>query len=164
MFFFLLLFQVHHSHLGDEPFKETAGGAFFSSNKQESNYKKWDYSCFAPQDHLWPEEWGTYDIYQFRGASTAQELEYVLIDPFDKSFNNWMDPEVFDRFLYNRSAAERMLWDSYDYSTKLKGESDSISTHLTWDGRNVESINLSACRHKCDKLVGYTNLDICSQR
>ena len=107
--------------MGDEPFKETAGGAFFSSNKQESNYKKWDYSCLAPQDHLEPEEWGTYDMNDFRNALTAKDLENVRIIPFDRDFNNWIDREVFDRFFYNRSAAETILWNSYDYQT------DSIS-------------------------------------
>ena len=126
-----------------QPFTESAADMYFTDDPV---YKNWDYRCLAPDSHSDPQKWGSYNMTVFRNW-TGEENDYPQdwIVKYDDTFNNWINPEVLQEFVY-RGVGQ---WaHTYGFYT---------TTDIRWHfnrGIQIDSTKEEGnCEKRCDKLV-----------
>ena len=107
------VFRVATINWRSQQFLERASG-LFSSN--QAIYKRWDYRCLAPQQHIEPEKWGTYDVQDYRVANNNQTgYDSVKINTYNGLYNNWIDPKVFEKFTRYKKSSKKAWSRAYGY-------------------------------------------------
>ena len=102
-------------------------------------YKSWDYRCLAPYSHSKPRKWGTYKMAAFRGASSKAILRSYETIPYDKNFNNWIDPTVLKRYTKRRFEA---AWKK------------------SYDSGNLVYLDHAKCERNCWKTLSKTKVSV----
>ena len=64
----------------------------------QSMYKDWDYRCLVPYSDKDPTKWKTYEMHDYRKASSEEELKRVDQIKYNNNFFNWVDPNVLKYF------------------------------------------------------------------
>ena len=64
----------------------------------QSMYKDWDYRCLVPYSDKDPTKWKTYEMHDYRKASSEEELKRVDQIKYNNNFFNWVDPKVLKYF------------------------------------------------------------------
>ena len=72
-------------------------------------YKQWDYRCLVPYSDKDPTKWKTYEMHDYRKASSEEELEKVDKFKYDDNFFNWGDPNVM-KFFTKSSTSMKKAW------------------------------------------------------
>ena len=112
----------------------------------ESIYKKEDYRCLKPYSHKDPKKWHTYDMHDYRRAVNNLTLQNVDSYKYDNNFNNWIDPNVFDKYTSDRDTI-RSVWNkSYGFNNTFL---DAVMTSET------EFYFEPNCLEKCAELVKF---------
>ena len=57
-------------------------------------YKAWDYRCLVPYSDNDPTKWKTYDMHDYRKASSEAELSKIDKFKYDNNFMNCRDPKA----------------------------------------------------------------------
>ena len=55
----------------------------------QNMYKDWDYRCLVPYSNTDPKKWKTYDMHDYRKASSEKQLKEVDQFKYDNNFFNW---------------------------------------------------------------------------
>ena len=71
-------------------------------------YKQWDYRCLVPHSHKDPTKWKTYEMHDYRKASSEEELKKVDQFKYDNNFHNWEDPKVLKYFTKSRKNVKKL--------------------------------------------------------
>ena len=103
-------------------------------------YKDWDYRCLVPYSHKDPTKWKTYDMHDYRKASSEVELKRVDQYKHDNNFYNWEDPKVLKYFTKNTNSVKKAWKKTYGFP---------YVSPITWDGKNIALQNLTKCFEKC---------------
>ena len=113
-------------------------------NSVQHMYKAWDYRCLVPHSHKDPTKWKTYDMHDYRKASSEVELKKVDQFKYDKNFFNWEDPKVLKFFTKNTNSMKKAWKKTYGFPYVSRN---------TWDGKNVSPQNSTKCFKKCAQYV-----------
>ena len=113
-------------------------------NSRQDIYKDWDYRCLAPYSHKDPTKWKTYEMHDYRKASSEEELKKVDRFKYDNNFFNWEDPKVLKYFTKNTNSVKKAWKNTYGFPY--------VSLN-TWDGKNVSPQNSTKCFKKCAQYV-----------
>ena len=116
----------------------TASGLF---NSVQHIYKAWDYRCLVPYSNKDPTKWKTYDMHDYRKASSEVELKRVDQYKHDNNFYNWEDPKVLKYFAKNPKKAWKKTY-GFPYVSAI-----------SWDGLSVSPSNATKCFKKCARYV-----------
>ena len=115
-------------------------------------YKQWDYRCLVPYSDKDPTKWKTYEIFDYRKASSEEELEKVQQFNYDNNFLNWEDPKVLKYFTKSTQSMKK-AWKKtfgYPHTTAIPWD---YNTTLTSDGINernqkdVTNSRFKKCAH-----------------
>ena len=82
----------------------TASDFFYSV---QHIYKDWDYRCLVPYSNKDPTKWKTYEMHDYRKASSEEELKKVDQFKFDNNFFNWGDPKVLKHFTKSKKSMKK---------------------------------------------------------
>ena len=107
-------------------------------------YKDWDYRCLVPYSHKNPTKWKTYEMHDYRKASSEEELKKVDRFKYDNNFFNWEDPKVLKYFTKNTNSVKKAWKKTYGLPY--------VSLN-TWDGKNINPQNNTQCFKKCARYV-----------
>ena len=118
---------------------QTASGLF---NSQQHIYKNWDYRCLVPYSHKDPTKWKTYDNYDYRNASSEEELKSVDQLEYDNNFFNFVDPKVLKYFTNSTESSEKAWKDTYGFP---------YVTTIPWNSKYFTAV-LMKCWEKCASL------------
>ena len=139
-----------------QAYSDTAGDMYFSD---EPIYKDWDYRCLAPDSHVYPEGWGTYNMTVFRdfAGDSADATPSDWIVNYDSSFNAWIDHHILTGFVFN------------PYEPWLATYGFKTLNNLRWHRHNnwKKGIVMDSrkkkenCVKTCDDLVRIWNYIIC---
>ena len=113
-------------------------------NSVQHIYKDWDYRCLVPYSHKNPTKWKTYEMHDYRKASSEEELKRVDRFKYDNNFFNWEDPKVLKYFTKNTNSVKKAWKNTYGFPY--------VSLN-TWDGKNVSPQNSTKCFKKCAQYV-----------
>ena len=116
----------------------TASGLF---NSVQHIYKAWDYRCLVPYSNKDPTKWKTYDMHDYRKASSEVELKRVDQYKHDNNFYNWEDPKVLKYFAKNPKKAWKKTY-GFPYVSAI-----------SWNGLSVSPSNTTKCFKKCARYV-----------
>ena len=86
----------------EQPNNQLAAALFLAD---DLIYKSWDYRCLAPYSNSKPRKWKTYKMAAFRAASNKAFPSRFDKIPYDKNFNNWIDPRVLKKYTKRRFEA-----------------------------------------------------------
>ena len=104
-------------------------------------YKTWDYRCLVPYSHKDPTKWKTYEMHDYRKASSDTELKNVDNFKYDKNFFNWVDPKVLKHFTKSTKKAWKKSF-GFPYVSALP-----------WQGNTTLQWNATKCIRKCARYV-----------
>ena len=113
-------------------------------NSVQTMYKAWDYRCLVPHSHKNPTKWKTYDMHDYRKASSEVELKKVDQFKYDNNFYNWADPKVLKYFTKSTKSLKRAWKKTYGFP--------HVSL-TTWDGKHINPNNNTECFKKCASYV-----------
>ena len=113
-------------------------------NKVQHIYKDWDYRCLVPYSHKDPTKWKTYDMHDYRKASSKEELKKVDQFKYDNNFFNWNDPKVLKYFTKSTKSVKNAWKQTYGFP---------YVSLTTWDGKNIAQKNITKCFEKCALYV-----------
>ena len=119
----------------------TASEFFYST---QEIYKDWDYRCLVPYSHKDPTKWKTYDMHDYRKASSEEKLKRVDQFKYDKNFHNWEDPKILKYFTKSTKSLKRAWKKTYGFP--------HVSL-TTWDGKHINPNNNTECFKKCASYV-----------
>ena len=103
-----------------------------------------DYRCLVPYSDKDPTKWKTYEMHDYRKASSEKQLKEVDQFKYDKNFLNWEDPKVLKYFTKNRKSAQKAWKKTYGFP---------YFSPNTWDGKNLMPYNNTKCFKKCARYV-----------
>ena len=134
-------------------YNSTAEQLFFDENPK---YKNQDYRCIDPNSHSDPRQWGSFDMQEYRAAESKEEMKKVSIMRYNKNFNNWKDPQVFNAFVTD----PRKLWQQtygLPYAspvpkTRIIKRFSKRDPMIKWT--SIENIDSSRCHLRCLHMVG----------
>ena len=106
--------------------------------------KDWDYRCLVPFSHKDPTKWKTYDMHDYRKASSEEELKRVDQFQYDNNFFNWEDPKVLKYFTKNTNSVKKAWKNTYGFPY--------VSLN-TWSGKYINPQNQTKCFKKCARYV-----------
>ena len=113
-------------------------------NSLQHIYKDWDYRCLVPYSHKDPNKWKTYDMHNYRKASSEDRLERVDQYKHDNNFFNWIDPKVLKKFTKSTKSVKTTWKKTYGFP---------YVSLLTWGGKYVSPQNNTKCFKKCAQYV-----------
>ena len=113
-------------------------------NSVQHIYKDWDYRCLVPYSHKNPTKWKTYEMHDYRKASSEEELKKVDRFKYDNNFFNWGDPKVLKYFTKNTKSVKKAWKKTYGFP---------YVSLITWDGKNIAPQNFTKCFEKCALYV-----------
>ena len=113
-------------------------------NSVQHIYKDWDYRCLVPYSHKNPTKWKTYEMHDYRKASSEEELKKVDRFKYDNNFFNWGDPKVLKYFTKNTKSVKKAWKKTYGFP---------YVSLITWDGKNIAPQNFTKCFEKCAQYV-----------
>ena len=105
----------------------------------QNMYKDWDYRCLVPYSNTDPKKWKTYDMHDYRKASSEKQLKEVDQFKYDNNFFNWEDPKVMRYF----TKSSRKAW--------KKTFGFPYVRVISWDGKYP--VNSTSCFKKCAHYV-----------
>ena len=104
----------------------------------------WDYRCLVPYSHKDPTKWKTYEMHDYRKASSEKELKKVDRFKHDNNLFNWKDPKVLKYFVQSRKSYKKAMKKTYGFP-------------YAFPYGNVTNVGLSAiytkCWRKCARYV-----------
>ena len=104
-----------------------------------------DYRCVVPYGHKDPTKWKTYEVHDFRKASSEKELKKVDRFKHDNNLYNWKDPAVLKYFVQSRKSYKKAMKKTYGFP-------------YSFPFGNVTDVGLSALVTKCwRKCARYVN-------
>ena len=103
-----------------------------------------DYRCLVPYSDKDPTKWKTYEMHDYRKASSEKQLKEVDQFKFDNNFFNWEDPKVLKYFTKSRNSLQQAWKKTYGFP---------YVSPLTWDGKNLLPYNFTKCFKKCARDV-----------
>ena len=116
-------------------------------------YKAWDYRCLVPYSDKDPTKWKTYEIFDYRKASSEEELEKVQQFNYDNNFLNWEDPKVLKYFTKSTQSMKKAWKKTFGFPYSSAEPWDDNTT-LTWDGINErKQRDATKCHKKCAHYV-----------
>ena len=113
-----------------------------------------DYRCLVPYSDKDPTKWKTYEIFDYRKASSEEELEKVQQFNYDNNFLNWGDPKVLKYFTKSTQSMKK-AWKKtfgFPYTTAMPWDDN---TTLSSDGINErnQTEDVTKCHKKCAHYV-----------
>ena len=103
-----------------------------------------DYRCVVPYSHKDPTKWKTYEMHDYRKASSEKELNKVDRFKHDNNLYNWKDPAVLKYFVQSRKSYKKAFKKTYGLP-------------YSFPFGNVTNVGLSAiytkCWRKCARYV-----------
>ena len=118
----------------------TAREVFYSLQMWEG-----DYRCLVPYSDKDPTKWKTYEMHDYRKASSEKELNKVDRFKHDNNFVNWKDPEVLKYFVQSRKSYKKAMKKTYGFP-------------YAFPYGNVTNVGLSAIYTKCwRKCASYVS-------
>ena len=122
-------------------------------NSVQTMYKAWDYRCLVAYSHKDPTKWKTYDMHDYRKASSKEELKKVDRFKYDNNFHNWEDPKVLKYFANSTKSSKRAWKKTYGFP---------YTTTIPWNSKHFMSFTMK-CWKKCASLEesSYYNKILC---
>ena len=142
--------------LKDQKNRETASDLYYSVQHM---YKDWDYRCLVPYSNEDPKKWKTYEMHDYRKASSEEELKKVDQFKHDNNFLNMEDPKVFKYFTKSTKSLKNAWMKTYGFPfvaqpyvtlPVLFKVSSLVSNELTLDS--------TKCLEKCAHYVSMYNM------
>ena len=103
-----------------------------------------DYRCLVPYSDKDPTKWKTYEVHDYRKASSEKELKKVDRFKHDNNIFNSKDPEVLKYFVQSRKSYKKAMKKTYGFP-------------YSFPFGNVTDVGLSAfftkCWRKCARYV-----------
>ena len=91
----------------------------------------------------------TYEMHDYRRASSEKQLKEVDQFKYDNNFFNWEDPKVMRYFTKSTNSSERAWKKTFGYP---------YVSVISWDGKNGPT-NTTECFKKCARYVSpYYNI------
>ena len=115
---------------------------FFSS--MQYMYKAWDNRCLVPYSDKDPTKWKTYEMHDYRKASSEDELKKVDEFKYDKNFFNWGDPKVFKYFTKSEQSMKKAWKKTFGFP---------YVTANPWDDNTINQGNATKCFRICARYV-----------
>ena len=113
-------------------------------------YKDWDYRCLVPYSNKDATKWKTYEMHDYRKASSEEELKKVDRFKYDNNFFNWEDPKVLKYFTKNTNSVKKAWKKTYGFP---------YVSLITWAGKNIAPQNFTKCFEKCALYVSPYVID-----
>ena len=128
--------------LKDQKNTVTAGDLF---NNVQSMFV-WDYRCLVPYSHKDPTKWKTYEMHDYRKASSEKELNKVDRFKHDNNLYNWKDPAVLKYFVQSRKSYKKAMKKTYGFPYAF------LFGNVT-NERERERAYYTKCWRKCARYV-----------
>ena len=125
--------------LKDQKNNVTANELF---NSRQDIYKDWDYRCLAPYSHKDPTKWKTYEMHDYRKATSEEELKRVDQFEYDNNFFNWEDPKVLQYFTKSATSLQQAWKKTYGFP---------YSAPTPWNTKTFV-LQSTKCWEKCASL------------
>ena len=91
----------------------------------------------------------TYEMHDYRRASSEKQLKEVDQFKYDNNFFNWEDPKVMRYFTKSTNSSKRAWKKTFGYP---------YVSVISWDGKNGPT-NTTKCFKKCARYVSpYYNI------
>ena len=121
---------------------------FFSS--MQYMYKAWDNRCLVPYSDKDPTKWKTYEMHDYRKASSEDELKKVDKFKYDTNFFNWGDPKVLKYFTKSTRSSRKAWKKTFGFPYV----SVAAWNNNTW-------VNNTKCIKKCARYVSsYSSSEV----
>ena len=129
--------------LKDQKNSVTARDFFYSVQYM---YKDWDYRCLVPYSDKDPTKWKTYEMHDYRKASSEEELKRVDQIKYNNNFFNWVDPKVLKYFTKSNKNIKKAWKKTFGFP---------YATAMPWeiDGKYKRQRNVTECFKKCARYV-----------
>ena len=115
--------------------------------------------CLVPYSHKDPKKWKSYEMHNYRKASSEEELKKVDQFKHDNNFLNMEDPKVFKYFTKSTKSLKNAWMKTYGFPfvaqpyvtlPVLFKVSSLVSNELT--------LNSTKCLEKCARYVSMYNM------
>ena len=116
-------------------------------------YKQWDYRCLVPYSHKDPKKWKTFEMHNYRKASSEEELKKVDQFKQDNNFLNMVDPKVFKYFTKSTKSLKNAWMKTYGFPFVAQPYVTLPPTNET-----NKLINSTKCLEKCVHYVSMYNM------